>query len=81
MAVLQIATGSWLSVTVTVKAHVWLFKDASEAVQVTVVIPLFRVTPLNVVPVPVVRPVRTYVSEVTPQISVAVAFHVSSPWV
>lgn len=41
----QVTTGPWLSATVTVKLHEPLLPDASEAVQVTVVVPLGNAVP------------------------------------
>ena len=64
-----------LSTTVTVKLQLFVFPKPSVAVQVTVVVPTLKPTPFSVVPVPVVAPVKAYVTEFSVQLSVAVAFH------
>ena len=71
----QVITGFWLSNTVTVKLQLAVLLAASVAVQVMVVVPLLNSTPASVVPVPVVAPVNVYDSEVTAQLSVAVALN------
>ena len=48
--------GLMVSFTVTVKLQIDVFVEPSVAVQVTVVVPLLKVTPFNEVPVPVVTP-------------------------
>ena len=69
-----VIVGLILSVTVTVYEHVTALVTPSVAVQVTVVIPLLKAILFKVVPVPEVTPLNVYVSDVTPQLSVAVAF-------
>jgi hypothetical protein len=68
-------------VTITVKLYgvAGLF-DASRAFHVTVVNPELKAILLSVVPVPVVAPVRVYVSDETEQLSVAVAFQPMPVW-
>ena len=65
--------GLIVSFTVTVKLQLDVFVEPSVAVQVTVVIPLLKVTPFNEVPVPVVCPLRLYAKVTVVQLSVAVA--------
>ena len=54
----QLIIGLMVSFTVTVKLQLDVFVEPSVAVQVTVVNPLLKLTPLRDVPVPVVCPLK-----------------------